>query len=114
VIEQQQWKLSLLREFVARHGWANPKPDTIVVGDVSFHQAMFAALNSLLLATIPDVLSATAAQIGLRTFSIPVPIEPITIAQAWHPRFTADPIHRLIRESLVRACSGLPAIRSQA
>jgi hypothetical protein len=38
VIDQQRWKLSLLRSFVARHGWAKLKPDTVVPPGVNLHR----------------------------------------------------------------------------
>jgi len=38
VVEQQRWKLSLLRDFVARHGWAKLKPNTVVRPGVNLHR----------------------------------------------------------------------------
>lgn len=38
VVQQQRWKLSLLRDFIARHGWAKLKPNTIVRPGVNLHR----------------------------------------------------------------------------
>jgi DNA-binding transcriptional LysR family regulator len=77
---------------------------TIALVVPSFQAAMLAAANSQLLATIPKVLTRSAGLLELRTFQIPVPIPPITIFQAWHPRFDADPVHRFVRECVAKAC----------
>lgn len=70
----------------------------------SFQAAILAAANSGLIATIPKILTCSAASLGLRSFQIPVPVQPITIFQAWHPRFDADPAHRFLRDCVFKAC----------
>lgn len=70
----------------------------------SFHAAMLTAATSNLIASIPKVLTRSADLLGLRTFPIPVATSPVTIFQAWHPRFDADPAHRFVRAAVSRAC----------
>jgi DNA-binding transcriptional LysR family regulator len=70
----------------------------------SFQAAILAAENSGLIATIPKILTRYAVSLGLRPFQIPVPLQPITVFQAWHPRFDADPAHRFVRDSVAKAC----------
>ncbi len=38
-------------------------------------------------------------------FEIPVPLERVTVLQAWHPRFHNDPAHRWLRQTLKACCS---------
>lgn len=65
----------------------------------SFLPALAAAATSNLVANIPQFLESLAISLfGLHTFRIPLKLEPVTILQAWHPRFVADPAHRLLRE----------------
>lgn len=70
----------------------------------SFQAAILAAASSGLIATIPRILTRSAVSLGLRSFEIPVPLQPITVFQAWHPRFDADPAHRFVRGCVVKAC----------
>lgn len=70
----------------------------------SFQAAILAAANSGLIATIPRILTRSAVSLGLRAFQIPVPVHPIAIFQAWHPRFDADPAHRFVRSCVLKAC----------
>jgi DNA-binding transcriptional LysR family regulator len=41
-----------------------------------------------------------------RAFQLPVPTEPITVSQIWHPRLDADPTHRWLRGMLLAVCRG--------
>ncbi|MFC4054141.1 LysR family transcriptional regulator [Actinomadura syzygii] len=50
----------------------------------------------------PSPLSATADALGLRLLEIPLPLPPLTIAMAWHPRHTADVPHRWLRDTVRR------------
>ncbi|MCS0603738.1 LysR family transcriptional regulator [Streptomyces sp. LP11] len=38
------------------------------------------------------------AALGLRTFEVPVPLPPVEVAMAWHPRDDADPGHQWLRD----------------
>ena len=80
---------------------------TVALVVPSFHAAMLAAATSNLIATIPNVLARSANLLGLRTFPIPVDTPPVTIFQAWHPRFDADPAHRFVRIAVLQACTFL-------
>ncbi|WP_437650300.1 hypothetical protein [Sorangium sp. So ce362] len=40
-------------------------------------------------------------------FPLPATTPAITIAQAWHPRFDADPAHRWLRDRLRRVCRSI-------
>ncbi|MGA5097137.1 LysR substrate-binding domain-containing protein [Streptomyces lavendulocolor] len=45
--------------------------------------------------------TGTAAQaFGLHTFDVPLPLPPLTLAMAWHPRNDADPAHRWLRDHI--------------
>ena len=57
-----------------------------------------AAISSDLVEVEPHFRFPTVSLFGLRIFRIPLKLEPATILQAWHPRFDADPPHRLLRE----------------
>jgi DNA-binding transcriptional LysR family regulator len=46
---------------------------------------------------------------GLRSFPLPVPTEPITISQLWHPRQDADPAHRWLRGLVLACCRERPS-----
>jgi DNA-binding transcriptional LysR family regulator len=41
---------------------------------------------------------------AVRSFSLPVRTEAITISQMWHPRFDADPAHRWLRGMVIATC----------
>ena len=70
----------------------------------SFLPALVAAATSELVAAVPRYFAFSAVSLfGLHIFRIPLKLEPVTIMQAWHPRFDADPAHRLLRECTRRA-----------
>ncbi|MGW2996071.1 LysR substrate-binding domain-containing protein, partial [Streptomyces sp. NPDC001193] len=50
----------------------------------------------------PSPLGDAAHALGLRLLDIPLPLPPLTIAMAWHPRHTADGAHRWLREAVRR------------
>ncbi|WP_233159639.1 LysR family transcriptional regulator [Pseudonocardia sp. MH-G8] len=45
----------------------------------------------------PSPLSDAARALGLRLREIPLPLPPLTIGMAWHPRHTADGAHQWLR-----------------
>ncbi|WP_410677024.1 LysR substrate-binding domain-containing protein [Amycolatopsis sp. cmx-4-68] len=47
-------------------------------------------------------LSAAAHAMGLRLLDIPLPLPPLTIGTAWHPRHTADGGHQWLRAAVRR------------
>ncbi|MCA2216057.1 LysR family transcriptional regulator [Jidongwangia harbinensis] len=50
----------------------------------------------------PSPLSDAAHALGLRLLDIPVPLPPLTIGMAWHPRHTADAAHHWLRNAVRR------------
>ena len=75
----------------------------------TFYGALVAAATSNLVAAVPRYLAESAqALLFLHVFPLPVTTEPITISQAWHPRFDADPAHRWLREWVRAACKQKP------
>ncbi|HEX6346225.1 LysR family transcriptional regulator [Umezawaea sp.] len=50
----------------------------------------------------PSPLSDAAHSLGLRLLDIPLPLPPLTIGMAWHPRHTADGAHRWLRDAVRR------------
>jgi DNA-binding transcriptional LysR family regulator len=69
------------------------------------YAALFAAAASDLIAAVPQRLAAeTAMMFGLHFFGLPVEVPGMEIAQAWHPRFDADPGHRWLRRVVQSVC----------
>ncbi|MFD9949044.1 LysR family transcriptional regulator [Nonomuraea sp. NPDC059023] len=50
----------------------------------------------------PSPLSDAAHTMGLRLLEIPLPLPPLTIGMAWHPRHTADGGHQWLRGAVRR------------
>jgi len=50
----------------------------------------------------PSPLSDPAHALGLRLLEIPLPLPPLTIGMAWHPRHTADGAHQWLRDAVRR------------
>ncbi|SES45767.1 LysR family transcriptional regulator [Actinokineospora terrae] len=48
----------------------------------------------------PSPVSAAAHTLGLRLLHIPLPLPPLTIAMAWHPRHTTDGAHHWLRTAV--------------
>jgi DNA-binding transcriptional LysR family regulator len=64
-----------------------------------------------LVAIVPEILiNHGILAAGLRPFELPIPITPVAIRMAWHPRSDADPAHAWlrsrIRDTLLRTGSG--------
>jgi DNA-binding transcriptional LysR family regulator len=51
----------------------------------------------------PSPLTEAATALGLRLLDIPLPLPPVTIGMAWHPRHAADAGHRWLRDAVRRA-----------
>ncbi|MFD6435363.1 LysR family transcriptional regulator [Streptomyces venezuelae] len=45
----------------------------------------------------PSPITAPASVLGLQVLDIPLPLPPLTIGMAWHPRHTADGAHQWLR-----------------
>ncbi|MDD2090291.1 LysR family transcriptional regulator [Pseudomonas guariconensis] len=73
----------------------------------SFHSAMFSLPDSDLILPMPANILNSVNKLGLplRSFQIPLPLEQVTVMQAWHPRFQNDPAHRWLRQTLKACCS---------
>jgi DNA-binding transcriptional LysR family regulator len=70
-----------------------------------FYNALMIAATSDLIAAVPEHLTKSAlALYGLHVFPLPVSTGTVRISLAWHPRFDADPIHRFVRECIVKEC----------
>ena len=64
-----------------------------------------AAATSDMVATVQEHENRfTASLCGLYVFPVPVTTNALRISQAWHPRFDADPVHRFVRECVLRIC----------
>lgn len=74
----------------------------------SFYGAFFAAAASSMIAVVPGRFASWLAELApVRSFPLPVRTPPLAIAQAWHPRFDADPAHRWLRECVREATRNL-------
>ncbi|WP_405666077.1 LysR family transcriptional regulator [Streptomyces sp. NBC_01166] len=60
----------------------------------------------------PSPLTDVATTLGLRLLDIPLPLPPLTIGMAWHPRHAADGGHRWLRDAVRRTlhAAGSPAV----
>lgn len=77
----------------------------LIVG--SFHAALFALSDSDLIAPVPRKILPGIERLGmaLRTFEIPLELDTVVVAQAWHPRLDKDPAHRFLRAAVRELCS---------
>ncbi|WP_342628489.1 LysR family transcriptional regulator [Nguyenibacter vanlangensis] len=105
---------------VSRRGIATGPVDTalaalglhrrIVAIMPGFPDALRIARRSDLVALVPqsclgvDPSSDAAIGDGLVTFPLPVPTPEIMISAMWHPRMTADPAHRWLRDIVAAVC----------
>lgn len=51
----------------------------------------------------PSPLTADATTLGLHLLDIPLPLPPLAIGMAWHPRHAADGAHHWLRDAVRRA-----------
>jgi DNA-binding transcriptional LysR family regulator len=84
---------------------------TVVVVVPSFRAALAVASVSDLVALVTgSFFNATqgyqtkSGPAVVRSFSLPVRTEAITVSQMWHPRFDADPAHRWLRGLVLATC----------
>ncbi|MBZ5788746.1 LysR family transcriptional regulator [Burkholderia contaminans] len=85
--------------------WGLERSVSLVVP--TFYSAVFALCSSDLILPVPEHVALSLEQMGarVRKFSIPVPLEPVAIVQAWHPRLQNDPAHRWLRRVIYEMCS---------
>ncbi|MFF9100742.1 LysR substrate-binding domain-containing protein [Streptomyces rubrogriseus] len=57
----------------------------------------------------PGPLTEQASVLGLRLLDIPLPLPPVTIGMAWHPRHTADGAHHWLRAAVRRVLRAEPS-----
>jgi DNA-binding transcriptional LysR family regulator len=69
----------------------------------TFMEALAIARNTDLIATVADRLTEKARH-DMELRELPVTTSRITISQAWHPRFNADPGHRAMRRLIHKIC----------
>lgn len=71
----------------------------------NFLAGVFSLLNSDLIMGCPEhLLPIVLQELPLRAFAIPVPLKPVTIIQAWHPRFDNDLAHQWFRRLIKDLC----------
>lgn len=68
----------------------------------SFPSAAALVANTDLLATLPEEVVATSGA-AIVASAPPFPLPAIPVLCLWHPRRTADPRHRFLRETVMRA-----------
>jgi len=70
-----------------------------------FQAALMMALASDLVAVMPaPFVRWSAAHLPLHVFDLPVPVPPVEVAQSWHLRHHADPVHRWLRGHVRAVC----------
>ena len=69
----------------------------------TFIEALAIARSTDLIATVAERLTK-ATRHDLQVRRLPVVTPPLTISQAWHPRFGADPGHQAVRSLVYRIC----------
>jgi DNA-binding transcriptional LysR family regulator len=84
---------------------------TIVAVVASFPAALAVARASDLVALVPASFLSNqaeqqqnAASVTTYAFALPVTTERITVSQMWHPRLEADPLHRWLRQLVLKLC----------
>ena len=108
--------------WVSRRGRARGPIDTVLAEQglqrrvsfttPTFYSAIFALAGAdLILPLMPQVLLKTLAPLGLklRPFELPIPLQPVDIVQAWHPRLDNDHAHRWLRRTLKTFCDNAVA-----
>lgn len=72
-----------------------------VVGTVgTFPASLFVVRDSDLIGLISSWSVPLADALGLVTFEVPLPLPPMAVGLAWHPRHDADPAHAWLRRSV--------------
>ncbi|MER6223690.1 LysR family transcriptional regulator [Streptomyces sp900105755] len=78
-----------------------------VVGTVgTFPASLFVLRDSDLIGLITSWGVPLATALGLTTFEVPLPLPPIPIGLAWHPRHDADPAHAWLRNCVRELMTG--------
>lgn len=63
--------------------------------------------SDLILPTMPKHMVEMIDRLGLplKTFELPVEVDPVEITQVWHPRLDNDPAHQWFRRLVKKICS---------
>ncbi len=77
---------------------------TIVGG---FSTAVAMARASDLIASVPERHTGNL-RAGMHTFPLPLATPEFTVSLFWNPRFQAVPVHRWLREIVVKTCALSP------
>ncbi|MBP6563069.1 MAG: LysR family transcriptional regulator [Neisseriaceae bacterium] len=71
----------------------------------NFLSAAFTLCHSDFLMTCPEeLLPLLLTELPLRSFAIPLPLKPVQVTQAWHPRFDNVPAHQWFRQLIKKLC----------
>ncbi|APR82127.1 Transcriptional regulator, LysR family protein [Minicystis rosea] len=62
--------------------------------------ALVIVARSDLLGAVASLSAASAPELDLVSFPLPVSTPEVVVTQTWHPRFDADPAHRWLREEI--------------
>ena len=65
---------------------------------VAFHVQAAPVITTM----VDELALSFAAQLGLATSPVPVPLDEFTISMVWHSSYDHDPAHRWLREVMVR------------
>jgi len=90
IVDQALASLGLRRRIVA-----------VVPG---FDDALRLAREADLVALVPRSFFRASAEPLLRGFALPVDTPEIAVSALWHPRLSADPAHRWIRDRIIGLC----------
>ncbi|MER6384295.1 LysR family transcriptional regulator [Streptomyces sp. NPDC001250] len=83
-----------------------------VVGSVGTYPAsLFVLRETDLVGLISHWGSPLAAILGLVTFEVPLPLPPVGVGFAWHPRHDADPAHAWLRDRVRELILQAPGAR---
>lgn len=101
-VERRGLRAALVDEALARDGFARDVAATVG----GFGPAIALARASDLVATVPERHAAGLCE-GMRTFTLPMPVDDFTISLFWHPRMEADPAHQWLRGIVLEVCKRL-------
>lgn len=78
----------------------------------TFHSGVFSLGHSDLILPLPEHVVSSVLKMGIRAraFKLPLQLDPITMVQAWHPRFQNDAAHRWLRRIIHDLCISSPDI----
>jgi DNA-binding transcriptional LysR family regulator len=79
----------------------------------TFLEALAIARHTDLIASAADRLTQNAHE-GMEMRDLPVKTPAVTLSQAWHPRFSADPGHQALRKLVHRVCQDATRVGSSA